>query len=268
MKAMKTKIKIQFLLFLFASMLVLSSSSCKKEKDTDPVTDNTTEIAKGTLLLHLHSFIDAQEVDAYNVNYTTEAGRAISLSIGQFYMSDIQLEKLDGTFYDVGNQKLFKTLATETYAVGEVPAGNYKSIRFKVGLAPSTNALDPTSSGDSLILNRSEMWFGGAAQPDGYVFFNAQGSIDTSADMSGKMCPFIYKIGSNANYKQVQMPVQNYTIVPDQAQYVHMYADFSRLFTGIVLDDSANLNITSAAENNSSLATQIVNNIPSVFKYE
>lgn len=264
---MQTKIKIQSLLFLFACIVAISISSCKKEKDTDPATSNTASTAKGTLLLHLHSFIDAQEVDAYNIDYTTEAGRMISLSIGQFYMSDIQLEKLDGTFYDVGNQKLLKTLATETYVVGDVPAGNYRSIRFKVGLPSSTNTLDPTSSGDSLILNRSEMWFSGTAQPDGYVFFNAQGSIDTSADLSGKMCPFVYKIGTDANYKQVQMPVQNFTIVPNQSQFVHMYADFSRLFTGVVLD-SANLNVSSPAENSSSLATQIVNNIPSVFKYE
>lgn len=264
---MKAKNKIHTLLLLPLLMVVVSMSSCKKDNTTDPVADNSTATSKGTLLLHLHSFIDAQEVDAYNIAYTTDAGRMISLSIGQLYISEIQLEKLDGTFYDVSNQKLLKTLATETYLVGDVPAGNYKSIRFKVGLPSSTNALDPTSSGDSLILNRSEMWFSGSAQPDGYVFLNAQGTIDTSADMSGKMCPFVYKIGTDANYKQVQMPVQNFTIIPNQSQFVHMYADFSRLFTGVTLD-SAHLNVTNVLENSSPLATQIANNMTIIFKYE
>jgi hypothetical protein len=267
---MKTKIRIYRLLFIFISMIILSSSSCKKEKNEEPSPDNSTTnttTAHGTLMFHLHTYIDAQEVDAYNIEYTTDAGRNISLSIAQLYISDIQLEKLDGSFYTVPNKTLLKILEVETYLVGNVPAGNYKSVRFKVGLPSATNVLSPTASSDSLILNRLDMWFSNTVQPDGYVFLNVQGTIDTSLEMSGKMCPFVYKLGTNAHYKQVNMPAQNFTILPNQTEFVHMYVDYNRLFTGVILD-SAHLNITTVAENNAPLATQIANNLSAIFKYE
>jgi len=267
---MKTKIKIVRLLLFSVFIIILSSSSCKKAKNDESSPNNTgnsSTTSNGTLMFHLHTFIDAQEVDAYNIEYTTDAGRNISLSIAQLYISEIQLERLDGTLYDVPNKTLLKILEVETYLVGNVPAGNYKSVRFKVGLPSATNAINPTSSSDSVILNRSDMWFSSTAQPDGYLFLNVQGTIDTSVDMSGKMCPFVYKIGTNANYKQIVMQSQNYTIVPNQTQFVHLYVDFNRLFTGVTLDN-AHLNITTVADNNTPLATQIVNNMSTIIKYE
>ena len=222
-------------------------------------------------MFHLHTYIDDTEVHAYNIVYPTTAGRNISLSLAQMYISDVQLVKLDGSTYNFSGKNLLKVFETETYLVGSAPAGNYKSIRFKVGLAPATNALMPAASADSAILNRPEMWFGAAAQPDGYVFLNLQGKVDTTADMSGtpaQMQPFTYKIGTNANYRQVNMPDKNYTILPGQVEYGHIQVSYNKLLNGVQLDQPANLSITTAAANSSPLATTIVNNIPSMFSYE
>lgn len=265
MKNIKTVV-----LFSALALVITGITSCKKDKkdDTTPASSTT---GNGTFMFHLHTYIDDTEVDGYNIVYPTTAGRNISLSLAQMYISNIQLVKLDGSTYDFGGKIILKTFEAETYVVGSAPAGNYKSIRFKVGLAAATNALTPAASSDSTILNRPEMWFGPTAQPDGYVFLNLQGKIDTTSDMSGtvaQMQSFSYKIGTNANYKQVNMPDKNYTIIPGQVEYGHIEVSYNKLLNGIQLNQAANLSMNTAIDNSSTLAATLVNNIPGMFSYE
>jgi hypothetical protein len=258
---MSTKIIYVFLL------LGLGFSCVKSKPDDKKDEDKTLPVPTGTLLFHLHTYIENNEADGYNIVYTTDAGRQISLSIAQMYISDIQVVKLDGSVFTLPDTILLKTLETETYTAGKVPVGNYKGIRFKVGLSALNDALNPLSSKDSSALNHPEMWFGNSAQPDGYVFMNVQGSIDTTSDLSGSMQPFSYKIGSAANYIQVNLPEQNFTILENQAEYGHLLIDYSLLFSGIKLNEAANLSVVKA-DNNSALAQKITANIPLMFKYE
>ena len=243
---------------------LLSSTSCAT-KDTptpEPV------VPKGTFLFHLHTYIDNNEVDLYNITYSTLEGRKISLNMAQLYVSNIQLVKLDGTVVDVSGKKILKVFEADTDLVGDVPVGNYKSIRFKVGLDAATNTLSPTTPSDSAILNKPAMWFGSSAQPDGYVFMNLQGKIDTSATLDKTPVPFTYKIGTNANYKQVIMGEKNFTVEEGKAIYGHIIIDYSKLFNGIQLNQLSNLSVTTASANSSTIATKIANNIPSMFIYE
>ena len=112
------------------------------------------------------------------------------------------------------------------------------------------------------------MWFGSTAQPDGYVFMNLQGKIDTSANLNKPLVPFSYKIGTNANYKQVTMGVKNFTVEEGKAVFGHIIIDYNRLFNGVQLNQMGNLSVTTASANSSAIATKIANNIPSIFLYE
>jgi len=264
-KQLKTHLSI----FCGAFVLILTLGSCKKDKKEDNAPSPSAPVnATGTYMFHLHTYIDNNEVDLYNIPYTTDAGRDISLSLAQLYISDIQLVKQDGSTYEVSGKKILKVFEFESYFVGEVPVGAYKTIRFKVGLDATTNGLLPSQSPDSAILNKPAMWFGTSPQPDGYVFLNVQGTIDTSSTMSGMFAPFVYKIGTNANYKQVQMPDRNFTISEGQIYFGHIMIDYNQLFNGVMLNQASNLNISNAGDNASSIATTIVDNIPAMFIYE
>ncbi|HWY12805.1 MAG TPA: MbnP family protein, partial [Bacteroidia bacterium] len=144
------------------------------------------------------------------------------------------------------------------------------SIRFNVGLSAATNSLLPEPSDSTFY--RPNMWFGNTVQPwQGYIFVNFQGKIDTSNAgnlPASQMQPFVYKIGTNASLKNVVMPDQNYSVLPDQTQFIHIKIYYNNLFNGIKLNNSANLNISTPAANSGTLATQIVNNIPAMFIYE
>jgi hypothetical protein len=263
---MKTKTKIYNIALVSFLMLGLFTVSCKKKK-----TEDTTPApaANGNVMFHFHTDADTNEVGTYNQVYVMTGGRKISVSVAQLYVSGIQLVKTDGSTYDITGSNILKLMQVEQYLGGNVPSGNYKSVRFNVGLLPSTNAGTPAANDSTL--NHPNMWFGTTLQPSGYVFLNFQGKIDTSAAANNsvaQMQPFTYRIGTNAHLKNVSMPDQNYTILPNQAQYIHIIIDYAKLFTGITLNVSSNLTINTTADNALPLATQFTNNIPLMFKYE
>lgn len=263
---MKNRKNTRLLIGLLMGFIAFSSCNKTPVPDDKPVVTPT-----GTFMFHLHTYIDNSEVDLYNITYTTLSGRKIALSMAQLYVSDIQLVKLDGSLVDVSGKKILKIFERETDVVGQVPVGNYKSIRFKVGLDAKTNALEPTTPSDSAVLNKPEMWFNKTAQPDGYVFMNLQGKIDTTANGTGtaaQMQPFSYKIGTNANYKQVLMGNKNFTVEDGKTIFGHIVIDYSKLFSGIDLSQKANLSVANAAANNSVIATKLVNNMSTMFIYE
>ena len=257
------KVKLRLIASILSALIV---SSCVDNIMSDaPSKDNPPT---GSVMFHLHTYLEDQEVDLYNIDYTLQSGRVMSLSLAQMYISEIQLVRLDNTTYDIPLKKILKVFEAESYLAGNVPVGNYKTIRFKVGLDASTNALEPKSTADSIILNKPEMWFSQTAQPDGYVFMNVQGKIDTTSDLSGSKIPFCYKIGTNANYVQINMPDKSYTITKDQVFYQHIYIDYTKLFTDVQLNIEANLSIKTPLDNSSSIAQKIKNNMATMFIYE
>lgn len=270
---MEKRNKITRLFILLTVIAGLSVTGCKKKDDATPATDTTTttSVPMGTLITHLHAYVGSEEVYQYGADIIyTSTGRKISLSMAQLYISTIQLVKMDGSLYTVPNTVLLQVPDIMPYLIGKVPAGNYKSIRFYVGLDSNTNKKVPSSSPDD-VLNKPSMWFGSAAQPEGYAFVNIEGRIDTSENALGsdiEMKSFMYKIGTNSNYKQVIMPDKNFTVTPDQTQHIHMYSDFGRLLNGIDFSNKKNLMIMSVSENDSALAKTIAANIPHMFHYE
>lgn len=249
---------------LIASSVLISS--CKKKSST-PTSDPSP--ANGNVILHLHTNVDTIEVGVYNTVYVMTGGRKISVSIAQLYLSNIQLVKYDGSTVDINGLNVAKVMQTEPYPLGSVPSGNYKSIKFNVGLSPSTNALLPGPSDSTFY--KPNMWFGNTVSPwQGYVFVNLQGKIDTTNAGNGtiaQMQPFSYRIGTNTHLKSVTMPDQSYSVLPEQTQYIHIVIDYAKLFTGIILNQNSNLNVLTTTDNGSSLSNQITNNIPLIFQY-
>jgi hypothetical protein len=262
---MKTKKYIQIAIIGFVTITGLTFNSCKKDKDPAPA----PPVANGTLFFHIHTNVDTAEVENYDSLNITSIGRKITVHKAQLYISGIQLIKLDGSTYDVPGAIALIKQGTEVYMVGNVPSGNYRSVKFNVGLSAATNASTPAAADSTL--NQPAMWFGATAQPSGFVFLNFQGTIDTTTAANGsiaQMQPFSYKIGTNTNLKSVTMPDKNYTVSPNQAQYIHMVIDYNMLLMGIPLNVNPNLNMSTTAANATALGTQLTNNIPMMFMYE
>ena len=252
----------KYFTLIILSITLIINFSCSTKKDATP------EVL-GQLYFHLHTNIDSTEVPGLDSLVHSNTGRKISLNFTQFYISNIKLVKLDGSLYSVPNKVLLKTFWNELYLIGNVPAGNYKSVQFTVGFDSLTAIKNPIST--DTVFNHTEMWFGSAAQPAGYVFLNLRGKIDTSLAANAlvnQMAPFTFKIGTYANAKSISLPNENFTVSPNQTQYVHLIINYMKLFDGIDLTKPGNLSVQNISENSYAVAKQITNNIPAMFSYE
>lgn len=258
---------MKYILIISATVLAMLGTSCK-HSDSSPTP--VTTVDSGKFYLHLHTNADTNEVEDYGTVYTTSEGRKISVSVAEQYLSNIELVKSDGSIYSITGKIILQSRGTEQYYVATVPVGNYKSVRFHVGLDSAANKLASTAD---TALNHPEMWFGASAQPNGYIYLNLQGSIDTTTNATGtvaQMQPFMYMTGTNARYTQVTMPdhATAFTVTKDVAAFAHITVDYYKLFTGVQLNNSMNLMIMSTSANSGSLAASIAGNIPSMFSYE
>jgi hypothetical protein len=257
---MKNKNSVKFFALLL-SVLYISISSCKKDKVEETVTAN------GSLMLHIHTMADTTEIEALGDTIFLSDGRMLVADAAQLYISNVKLIKTDGTVVDGPSVILLQKQGTEEYEIGSVPAGNYKSIRFDVGLSNSVNSSSPSSS--DAVLYQPSMWFGANAQPDGFVFVNFSGSIDTSLAMDGSgFAPFAYKIGTTPNRVTITMPDENFTVSPGMEAMVHMSVDYAKLLAGLDITNASNLSVATPADNGGSPATEIVANISDLFEYE
>jgi hypothetical protein len=247
-----------FKILLSAILLTIVFYSCKKA-DMDPV-----PMPMGTLMFHLHTNINATEVDSA-VSATDATGRKFQLDVAQYYVSGVVLHKTDGTNYSVPNVFLLKTISQEVYLVGNVPAGNYTSVSFNIGLDATTNGTNPASypSYSPLSPQQPTMWFGSTAQ--GYEFVNIQGVADTTTTHTGSInCPFSYQLGTMSLLRRIDMPYQPFVVLAGQTQYVHMITDYGILLQGV------NFKTQNRATpfTNMLITTQIANNIPAMIRYE
>ena len=256
---------ISILIISLTAISMLTFNSCKKKEDDTTVATP----ANGTIAFHLHTMVDTAEVNVLDSVYVMNFGRKIKVHFAQLYLSKIQLIKLDGSTVDVPGVIVLKKQQIEPYILGSVASGNYRSVRFNVGLTASENASTPLASDSTL--NTLPMWFGATAQPSGFVFINFQGSIDTTTLANGsiaQMQPFSIKIGTNANLINTQLPDKNFTVSPNQTQYVHLMIDYDMLFMGINLHNSSNLTMNTISANATPLGAQLTNNVSMMFMYE
>jgi len=246
------------LLFGTLSLCILGFSSCKSD---------SPEAKPGALSLHIHTMVDTAEVEDYGGLLNLPGGRAISVTMAQLYISNVKLIKTDGGVVDGPSTVVLVQQGIEDYDLGDVPSGNYKSVRFDIGLSNTDNASTPSSSDHALY--QPTMWFGSTPQPEGFVFINFQGSVDTTTNANGsQLIPFVYKIGTNEHRVTVTLPDQPYTVVPDELTVIHLSADYGKLLNGIPLNKIENLNIATAEANAWSWIVDIETNMAAIIQYE
>src|SRR4051812_9638966 len=125
---MKTKNKIHSIAYL---LIVISIFTWCKKKEI--FSESSVPLIKGSLMLHIHTNVDENEVGGYDSVYVMTDGRKISISIAQLYISNIQLIRTDGSAFDLTGINILKTMEQEKYSFNDIPSGNYKSVRFNVG---------------------------------------------------------------------------------------------------------------------------------------
>lgn len=259
---MKNKFQLVFKLAALFALVIFTS--CKKTTDTTPPTPT------GYIGIHIHTNMDTTEVDSGDV--VTLNGRKMLLSVAQFYAHNFSVRKTDGSSVTL-DKYILKTIGTEMYILGQLPAGNYNSVSFNVGVGSAYNSLNPSTfaSSDPLSPQSPSMWFGSTSQ--GYIFMNVQGLADTSAAQTAPVSqyqPFSYQLGTAAMLKTVTLPTMDAPLTITTGSnaanpaLLHLTCDYAKLLQGIDLKAQP----VATPFSNASLATQMANNVPGLFSYE
>jgi len=254
------------LLLLFSSIFLVS---CKKDKKDTPQPPATTP-SNGTLIFHIHTMSDTNEIVAYDATQTllSPDGRSYTISLAQLYLSSIVLIKSDNSELKVDSKYILLTPDEETYEVSaSIPKGDYKGFRFVAGVDSTGNEgqlnhATAYPSGHPLnIADHSDMYW---SWNSGYIFVKFEGMVDTSATKTGPAdFPFYFHMGKAQSRRTVDFSSKAFTVTGGNSTYVHIMADYNKLLTGI--NDPISW---STMTNDPSIDAQVADNFGMMFEVE
>lgn len=184
----------------------------------------------------------------------------------RFYMSNIRLIKSDGSEYPLTGQYQLIDLSKSHFHLGEVPVGDYKGLKFSVGLDSATNHMDPTvyPSTNPLAMQSPNMHW---SWNSGYIFMMVEGSCDTTVANTDVLTlgqyshSMFYHLGMDMLLRNVDLSNSAFSIVSGTDKYVSIQMDMNEFFTGVDLKTE---NQTHTMDN-MMVATKTANNISTMF---
>lgn len=221
---------------------VATLMACSKDESVTPTPQNET----GTVVLEFDNVFGEQDL-ALGTTYTTPLGEDFTPSTLAYYVSNVQLQRADGTWYTVPQDRSY-FLVNEAEAetteptLTDVPAGTYTALRFVLGvdslrsvspLEQRTGALDPAG-------RASDMYW---SWNSGYIFVKLEGHSSKAAGggHGSDVGTLLYHIGgfggltsptiSNIRTVTVAIP-EAVTVAAGRPKQIHLLADVARIFDG------------------------------------
>lgn len=184
---------------LFALSLIIFAS-CKKEKAEPQYND----LNLAPLSIEFDNIVGGQNLYLNTGSYTNAANETFSVSLLQYFISNIKVKKADGTEYTVPQDSSYFLIkegdASASEALVNVPEGDYTSLTFTIGVdslrstmdvSRRTGVLDPSGGMDDGMY-----W----TWNSGYIFFKMEGlSSAAPLDPSGQN-KFRFHIGGFGGY--------------------------------------------------------------------
>ncbi|RZK67961.1 MAG: hypothetical protein EOO95_01280 [Pedobacter sp.] len=275
--------RIRFLYAIIISAAILLFAGCKKEEDTAPEF-NASNLAPFSV--EFDNIMGDRTLTFNNttIPYTNAAGESFTVSMLQYFISNIKVATADGKEYAVTQDSsyfLIKSSDKATrFAKVRVPEGDYTrltftlgidSMRSTMGIDKRTGVLDPAADHDT-----GGMYWGWNS---GYIFFRFEGnsnviSNDVNGDPTGKK-QFKYHIGGFGGYsaptinniKTISIDLTTAGIArvrKDRQSNVHLFVDAMKVFNGT--------NSFKIAEHPnvmfSDYSVRIAGNLPQMFRHD
>jgi len=185
---------------LAITALVIFLASCKKEKK-EPVY-NEQDLA--SLSVEFDNIVAGQNLYLNSTTYTNAAGEPYTVSLLEYYISNIKVKKADGTEYTVPQDSSYFLIRegdpARSEALVHVPEGDYTQLTFTIGvdslrstmdISRRTGVLDPASSAsDGMYWDWNS----------GYIFFKMEGLSDAAPPDGSGQRKFRYHIGGYGGY--------------------------------------------------------------------
>jgi hypothetical protein len=239
----------RFLTFALAAALF---SSCSDDDDTQIV----TPVTPGNLAITLDARVGNEDF-ALNKDFTV-AAQTLNFNKLRYWVSNVVLVDTKGAEYvvpqsyylmeEVGNLDLSGTIndkmtypATkrETITLKDIPAGEYKTIKFGIGVDSKYNDNLSLRAGELTIANGMSniawMWH------SSYLFTSMGGTVKKGTDSKD----FTAETGLNANYKTLSIDLPA-PINSSTSKGVVLILDLTKVFDGIDVMANPKINAMTA----------------------
>lgn len=127
------------------------------------------------------TLLDGDKPFLYHTPVTLANGQALTVNEVKLYISNVALVKADGTEVPVAGlnlAKLLKGTPPQNIQIfkGDAPEGEYRGVRFDVGVPRELNHLDATTAKSPLSIEDGMFW----AWNSGYIFLSVHGKTTVS----------------------------------------------------------------------------------------
>lgn len=239
---------------LLLLVLLFILSACSKQDDPTPEFDENN---LAPFSVEFDNIVGDRTLSLNNTTslYTNMAGEKFSISMLQYFISNIKVSTADGKSYAVKQDSSYFLIQSSDkatrFAKVRVPEGDYTKLTFTIGvdslrstmpIDKRTGVLDPAAGGG--MMDGGGMYWGWNA---GYIFFKFEGnspaiSDDVNGDPTGKK-QFKYHIGGFGGYsaptinniKTVTIDLNTAGIArvrKGRQSNVHLFVDAMKVFNG------------------------------------
>jgi hypothetical protein len=155
-----------------------------------------------------------------------------------------------------------KLNAGQPFLLGQIPVGEYETIKFDIGIDSIRNHSDPTlnPAGHPLALTFPSMHW---SWNTGYIFMRVEGEADTTAAQTGINVAFEYHIGGDNFLREVSVPIELQVDANTQLVQAHIDFQLSTVLTG--LDIMGGNDLITHTMGNMPLANTVIGNAQSAF---
>ena len=209
------------------ALTTLLAVGCKKDKDNEPT-------GTGSVSLEMQSVVGTLPLALSTQTYTTAAGDAFKVDIFKYYVSNVELQKTDGTYLALPNTYFLvdeSAPASTSLPLSDVPAGDYTGLRFVVGV-DSARTKAGTLTG--VLASGQNMWW---AWTDEFINLKLEGTSPQSprGGLVFHLAGYKGANGTRTTMRTVALPFPNgakLLVRANQEPEVHLYADVLGLFSG------------------------------------
>ncbi len=263
---MKNIFRISFALLFACSTITLIS--CTEDEKVDP------EAKTGSIIIEYDNVVGDRNLKLNTDNYTNAAGETFTISMMNYYISNIKLLKSDGSSYVVPKDSSYflireSDVKSQEVKLNNVPVGDYTGITFMIGVDSLKSASDPAQRTGVLdIANPDAMYW---AWNSGYIFLKLEGASPSSTTANGK---YNYHIGlfggltsktiNNLKTVNIDFKGKKASVTASLSPQVHLLADAMKIFNG-----PTQLSIAkNAAVMSTPYSENIANNYQSMFSLD
>jgi len=236
--------KFQLKNIAIAMVAALAFTSCSKDDSSETIT------GEGSLKLEFDNTYGAADF-AFNTPYTNSNGEVIKATQIKYIVSNIVLTKEDGTTFTYPKSSSYfivdeATAASQILTLANVPAANYKSVKFGIGVDRAQWELGATGQGDFLATAQaaSMMW----SWTGGYKFLNFEGNftsptVTTASNYRVHTGKVVVNSVESYNYAEITINFPDNALVRTTiTPQVHILADVKKVLDGtnkIALSEAA-----------------------------